>query len=53
MSLDGIMEPFVIVLDWMRTRTFVLGGSRLHFFDWFIWSLFAGILIAFINKVLH
>lgn len=53
MSLDGIMQPFVLVIEWMRTRAFVLGGFSFTFFDWFIWGLFASILIAFINKVLR
>ena len=51
MTLDQIMAPFTVVFDWMRSRTFYLGQYPFTFWDLFLWSLIASIVIGFIVKI--
>lgn len=51
MTLEQIMEPFTVFMNWMRNRTFYLGQYPFTFWDLFLWSLIAGIVIGFIVKV--
>ena len=50
MTLNNIMQPFVVIIDWMRNTTFYLGEFPFTFWDLFLWELIAGIVIGFIVK---
>jgi len=50
MTLDNIMQPFVLIIEWLRNTTFYLGEYPFTFWDFFIWQLLAGIVISFITK---
>ena len=51
MTLERIMAPWTVFFDWMRTRTFYLGEYPFTFWDFFLWSLIASIVISFIVKI--
>ena len=52
MTLNEIMQPFVIVINWLRTETFYLGEFPFTFMDLIMWQIFAGIVIGFIVKII-
>jgi len=51
MTIEQIMAPFTVFFDWMRNTTFYLGQYPFTFFDFFVWSLFASIVIGVIVKL--
>ena len=51
MTLSQIMQPFVVFIDWMRTRTFYLGEYPFTLWDWVVWSMLATIVITAIIKL--
>ena len=51
MTLVEIMQPFVIVIDWLRTYQLHLGEFTLTFMDLFVWSIMASIVIGFIVSI--
>lgn len=53
MTLNEIMQPFVTIIDWMRTRTFYLGEYPFTFWDIFVWSMFAGIVAGFLGRLFN
>lgn len=51
-ELYYFFEPFVVIFNWMRKTYIHLMGFSFTFMDVFVWTLFAGIAIWFINKVM-
>lgn len=53
MTIANLIQPFILFFDWMRTFTFSIGEVSLTFMDLFVWTLLAGIVIGFINKIME
>ena len=51
MTLAEIMQPFVLVIDWLRTFPLHLGEFTFTFMDFFVWTTMASIVIGFIIKI--
>lgn len=51
MTIEEIMSPFPVFFNWMRNTTFYLGQYPFTFYDFFIWSLFASLVIYVIVKM--
>ena len=51
MTLSEIMSPLTVFFEWMRNRTFYLGEYPFTFWDFFLWTLLASIVIGFIVKL--
>lgn len=53
MTIAQLIQPFILFFDWMRSFHFSIGEVTLTFMDLFVWSLLAGIVIGFINKIME
>lgn len=51
MSLETLLSPFIIIVNWLRSFSFSIGGFSITFWDLFVWEMFATIVIGFIIKV--
>ena len=51
MTIEEIMSPFAVFFDWMKNTTFYLGQYPFTFYDWFVWFLFASLVIGVIVKI--
>lgn len=52
MTLNEIMQPFVVFFDWLRNTTFYLGEYPFTFWDLIVWQMFAGIVIYWLCKIM-
>lgn len=50
MTLAQIMKPILVIFDWMRNRTFYLGEYPFTFWELFLWSVLASLVVGFIVK---
>lgn len=50
MTLAQIMKPILAVFEWMQNRTFYLGEYPFTFWELFLWSMFASLIVGFIVK---
>lgn len=51
MTLVEIMQPFTVLIDWLRNTTFYLGEYPFTLWDLIIWQMLAGVVIGFIAKM--
>ena len=51
MTISDLMKPFTIVIDWLRTYPLNIGEFTITFWDLFVWTMFASILIGFIVRI--
>lgn len=50
MTVVEIMQPFALVIDWLRTYQIHFGEFTFTFMDMFIWTTMASIVVGFIAK---
>ena len=53
MSLDELMEPYVLFFAWCRNTYMTIGGFTFSFMDFWVFQLFAGIIVLFIYRIFN
>lgn len=44
--MESMLKPFVVVFEWARNAALNIGGFSFTFFDVWVWTAIAGIVIA-------
>lgn len=53
MTLAELFEPYVLFLAWSRNTYFNLGEFTICFMDFWVFQMFAGIIVLFIIRIFN